>query len=135
MPVIEVDFDVFKALTARRPTEDVTENDVLRELFRLPPRRSPIVASDSPGPDDWVTKGVRLPPGTELRATYKGQTYLARVSSGALVFGGNRFNSPSAAAVNITGGPVNGWTFWECRLPGQGKWTSLKELRRKAVTT
>ena len=130
MPTIEVDFDVFKALTARRPAEDVTENDVLRQLFRLPPRTSAAEQSDSPGPEDWVTKGVRLPAGTELRATYKGQTHLARIASGALVFDGKRFNSPSAAAMAITGNPVNGWTFWECRLPGQGRWRSLKDLRR-----
>lgn len=130
MPTIEVDFDVFKALTARRPAEDVTENDVLRQLLRLPPRTSPAEQSDSPGPEDWVTKGVRLPAGTELRATYKGQTYLARITSGALVFDGKRFNSPSAAAMAITRNPVNGWTFWECRLPGQGRWRSLKDLRR-----
>jgi hypothetical protein len=130
MPTIEVDFEVFKALTARRPAEDVTENDVLRQLLRLPPRTSPAEQSDSPGPEDWVTKGVRLPAGTELRATYKGQTYLARITSGALVFDGKRFNSPSAAAMAITRNPVNGWTFWECRLPGQGRWRSLKDLRR-----
>ena len=130
MPTIEVDFDVFKALTARRPAEDVTENDVLRQLLRLPPRTAPAEQSDSPGPEDWVTKGVRLPAGTELRATYKGQTYLARIVSGALVFDGKRFNSPSAAAMAITRNPVNGWTFWECRLPGQGRWRSLKDLRR-----
>jgi hypothetical protein len=132
MPTIEVDFDVFKALTARRSTEDVSENDVLRQLLRLPQQSAPAVKSDSPRPEDWVTKGVRLPVGTELRATYKGQTYLARVTSGALLYDGQRFNSPSAAAMSITHNPVNGWTFWECRLPGQGRWTSLKELRRAA---
>ncbi len=129
MPSIEVDFDVFKALTARRPTEDVSANDVLRQLLRLPAQSAPAVKSDSPSPEDWVTKGVRLPAGTELRATYKGQVYLARVASGALTYNGKRFNSPSAAAMHITRNPVNGWTFWECRLPGQGRWTSLKELR------
>jgi Restriction Enzyme Adenine Methylase Associated/Protein of unknown function (DUF2924) len=130
MPTIEVDFDVFKALTARRSSEDVSENDVLRQLLRLPPQSTRAVNADNPGPEDWVTKGVRLPVGTELRATYKGQTYLARVASGALTYNGKRFNSPSAAAMNITRNPINGWTFWECRLPGQGRWTSLKELRR-----
>ena len=38
MPTIEVDFEVYKALIARRPTEDVSENDVLRQLLRLPPQ-------------------------------------------------------------------------------------------------
>ena len=128
MPIIDVDFEVFKALTARRPTEDVTENDVLRELLRLPRQSAPSKPQLS-APDDWVTKGVRLPAGTELRATYKGQTYLARVASGALTLNGKRFDSLSAAAVSITGSPVNGWTFWQCRLPGQSRWTGLKELR------
>lgn len=128
MPVIEVDFDVFKAITARRPREDVTENDVLRELLHLPPvgvtsRRQ------LPAAGDWLPKGVRVPAGSELRAHYKGQLHLAEVSSGALVLNGKRFESPSAGAVSITRHPVNGWTFWEVRLPGQGKWTRLKDLR------
>jgi len=131
MPSIEVDFDVFKALTARRPTEDVSENDVLRELLRLPKEPARTVRSDVPSPGDWVTKGVRVPAGTELRATYKGQTYLGRVNSGALELGGKRFDSPSAAAMSVTGHPVNGWIFWKYRLPGQGKWADLKALRER----
>lgn len=127
MPNIEVDFDVFKALTARRSSEDVTENDVLRELLRLP--RPSASKPDRPAPDDWVTKGVRLPAGTELRAVYKGHTHLARVAGGALTLNGKRFDSLSAAAVSITGNPVNGWTFWQCKLPGQTRWIGLKELR------
>ena len=130
MPAIDVDFEVFKALTARRASEEVTENDVLRQLLHLP-RSSPSTSrSAAPAADDWVTKGVRLPAGTELRATYKGQTHLARVAAGALVLDGKRFDSPSAAAMSITRHPVNGWMFWECRPPGQGKWLRLKALRR-----
>ncbi len=131
MPTIEVDFDVFKAITARRPTEDVSENDVLRDLLRLPKEPTRPVRSEIPSPGDWIAKGVRVPAGTELRATYKGQTYLARVNSGALEFSGKRFDSPSAAAMSITGHPVNGWTFWKYRLPGQGRWTDLKALRER----
>lgn len=131
MPTIDVDFDVFKALTVRRPSEDVTENDVLRQLLRLPQRSPSVLKSENPAPDDWLTKGVRLPAGTELRAIYKGRTYLARVAAGALQFDGRRFDSPSAAAMSITTHPVNGWTFWQCRLPGQGTWKLLTDLRRK----
>lgn len=131
MPTIEVDFDVFKAITARRPSEDVSENDVLRELLRLPREPTRPVRSDVLSPGDWVTKSVRVPAGTELRATYKGQTYLGRVNSGALELGGRKFDSPSAAAMSITGHPVNGWIFWKCRLPGQGKWTDLRALRQR----
>ena len=129
MRTIEVDFDVFKALTLRRPSEDVTENDVLRELLGLPTRRAvkPLDTNSTQG--DWVAKGITFPSGTEFRATYKGQTYLARVENGALVLNGQPFDSPSAAAVSITGNPVNGWTFWECRLPGRTSWQIIKALR------
>jgi len=129
MRTIEVDFDVYKALTLRRPSEDVTENDVLRELLGLPRSGKSTAAANTLAPADWVTKGVRLPAGTEFRANYKGQTYLGRVEGGALVLNGERFDTPSAAAMSITKNPVNGWTFWECRVPGRASWQILKALR------
>ncbi|MBI4205359.1 MAG: DUF2924 domain-containing protein [Betaproteobacteria bacterium] len=79
---------------------------------------------------DWIAKGVRFPAGTEFRAHHKGQTYLARVESGALVLNGKRYDSPSAAAVSITGSAVNGWRFWEGRLPGEASWKMIESLRR-----
>lgn len=130
MRTIEVDFDVYKALTMRRPSEDITENDVLRELLGLPRSSKSTPIANAPAPGDWVTKGVRLPAGTEFRANYKGQTYLGRVEGGALVLNGERFDTPSAAAMSITKNPVNGWTFWECRVPGRASWQMLKALRK-----
>jgi hypothetical protein len=126
---IDIDFDVFKAITARRHNENTSENDVLREVFGLPAKRPqavPLEGSDR----DWVTKGVRFPEGTELRARHKGRIHNARVEAGALVLDGKKFDSPSAAAISITGNPVNGWTFWECRLPGEGAWKMIKTLRK-----
>lgn len=129
MPTIQVDFDVFKALTARRASEDVTENDVLRQILGLP--RAPVTRSAGTRhkPGDWVAKGVRLPQGTEARGRYKGQLYLAEVREGALLLDGHRYDSPSAAAMAITRHPTNGWTFWEVKLPGTGEWRMLRELR------
>ena len=131
MRTIEVDFDVFKALTLRRPSESVTENEVLRKLLGLPTKHqdTPMVAGD-PAAGDWVSKGVRFPAGTEFRANHKGQTYLARVEGAALVLNGERFDTPSAAAMSITKNSVNGWTFWECRLPGRSSWQTIKGLRK-----
>jgi len=130
MRTIDVDSDVYKALTARRPSENVTENDVLRELLRLPPRQQGKMPLTIQSKGDWMAKGIRFPAGTEFRASYKGQTYLARVEDGALVLNGERFDTPSSAAMSITKSPVNGWTFWECRVPGQGSWQMIKTLRR-----
>ena len=66
-----------------------------------------------------ISKGVRFPQGTQFRASYKGQTHLAEVENGALQLNGKRYASPSAAAMSITRVPANGWTFWECRIPGR----------------
>jgi len=91
----------------------------------------PAASAPSVNAWDWIVKGVRFPAGTEFRAHYKGQTYLGRVERGALSLNGESFDTPSSAAMSITKNPVNGWTFWECRLPGQASWQILKGLRRK----
>jgi hypothetical protein len=132
MNTIEIDFDVFKALTLRRESEEVTYNDVLRDLLGLDKISKRDVKSDDITLSDgaWITKGVRFPNGTEFRANYKGQTYQGKVQNNHLVVDGKRFDSPSSAAVNITGNPVNGWIFWECRLPGKNSWQIIKSLRK-----
>lgn len=129
MQSIEVDFDVFKALTLRRTTEDVTYNDVLRHLLALNSTKRAPVGRPTAAIGGWFTKGVTFPDGTEFRATHKGQAYRGKVESGALVVNGKRFDSPSAAAVEITRRPTNGWIFWECRLPGKTSWQIIKSFR------
>lgn len=131
MHTIEVDFDVFKQLTIRRTTEDVSYNDVIRELLGLGQDKAQTSKGETDiSPNDWIAKGVRFPTDTEFRATYKGQVRTGRVEGGALIVDGKRFESPSAAAVAITGSPVNGWRFWECRLPGKPSWQPIENLRR-----
>lgn len=127
MPVINVDFEVFKELTARRQTEEMTENDVLREIFKLKKQ----VADKAPKSIGvpWVVKGVSFPAGTEFRASYKGRQFTGVVKDGALIVDGKKFSSPSAAAVAITGSAVNGWRFWECRFPESAAWKSADDFR------
>lgn len=128
---IDVDFQVFKALTNLRKTEATTYNDVLLDILKIdkevtPTNSTPATTSNG----DWLAKGVRFPAGTEFRAPYKGQTITGRIESGALVVNGNRFDSPSSAAVFVTKNSVNGWRFWECKLPGQPTWRSIETLRK-----
>jgi hypothetical protein len=127
---IPIDFDVFKALTASLETPVDSYNDVLRRLLKLG-AKSP---APSPSPTSgraWFIDGVTFPEGTEFRAKYKGQFHSARVENGALTLRGKRFDSPSPAAMTITGGNVNGWKFWECRFPGESAWKTIDGLRRK----
>ena len=131
MHTIDVDFDVFKQLTVRRETEDVTYNDVIRELLGLGKAKINSKSEiNTSSPNDWVVKGVRFLSGTEFRATYKGQVRSGQIEGGTLVVNGESYDSPSAAAVAITGSPVNGWRFWECRLPGKSSWQFIESLRR-----
>ena len=130
MTTIEIDFDVFKALTTRRPSEDVSYNDVLREILDLgAPKRAPAPANGV-AQGDWVSKGVRFPAGTEFRANYKGETHSGKVVGGALVVNGERFDTPSRAAMSITKNSVNGWDFWECKIPGKTSWQLITALRK-----
>jgi hypothetical protein len=75
---------------------------------------------------DLVLDG-RIQVGVEVVCRYRGQKYLARVtSSGHLERNGEVFSSPSHAARVVTGqASVNGWAVW--RLPDG---TPLAELRR-----
>jgi len=126
---IEIDFEVYKELTLRRESPEMTENDVLREEFGLPERSTKSQEGGDSSGKPWVWKGVKFPHGTKFRAEYKGQTYHARAEDGAMVYDGKRFKSPSPAAGAVTGNNVNGWTFWECKLPGSNEWKQMNEVR------
>lgn len=131
MHTIDVDFEVFKQLTVRRATEDVSYNDVIRELLgfgKAEPRTEEKAAIVSE--DDWVVKGVRFPATTEFRARHKGRPVTARVEGGALALNGKPYPTPSAAAFSITGNRVNGWLFWECKLPGKSTWQRMESFRK-----
>jgi len=133
MHAIDVDFEVLKALMARRATEDVTNNDVIRGLLDLP-----VVARESAAPAtsgglegrDFETKGVRFPAGTEFRGTHHGRVVGGCVENGQLVVNGEQHNSLSSAAHYITKYAVNGWDFWEYRVPG-GEWRPASAARRR----
>jgi len=127
MAMIEVDFEVFKEITARRETEEMTPNDVLRGLLGLDIKSSE--AGSTAALKGWSYKGILFPNGTEFKASYKGTMYLANVTSDQLMLDGNVMNSPSEAAMAITKTAVNGWTFWKCRFPDSRRWQKLSSLR------
>ena len=128
---ISIDFDVFKALTAKLKSPSDSYNEVLRRLLALPPSAPTVGPRSVPDSRGWVVGGATFPHGTEFRAKYKGHTYRARVENGALAFNGERYDSPSPAAMAVTRNSVNGWIFWECRVPGHSSWARIDSLRRK----
>jgi hypothetical protein len=78
-------------------------------------------------------KGKRVfpPPGTILKAKYKGAWYEATVKEGDVInFNGKDYNSPSAAGVAVLppGRTVNGWTFWRMMDPKSEEWKTMDEV-------
>lgn len=129
MPSINVDFDVFKALTALRSDESVSESDVIRRLLNAGEQAHVRPALKGPGGKVWRSKGVAFPVGTELRARYKGELHTAKVEAAGVRVGGELRSNLSLAANAVTGTTVNGWTFWEVRFPGETNWTIALALR------
>lgn len=135
---IEIDFEVFKALTSLRQSENHTYNEVLRDLLGLQKtlsrqmneRFGGLAAALGPKPNTgFVSRGLYLPDGTLLRVMYKGRTYEARIENGKWLFpDGREFTSPSGAAHAVTGTQVNGLRFWEARRPSDTEWRKLDAL-------
>jgi hypothetical protein len=129
---IDIDFDVYKALTVRRSSESDTYNDVLRGLLNLPPLEKRTRSAEPTEGMAWVSKGVVFPDGTEFRATYKGQNVTARVARGRLRGAGDKVaSSLSQAARLVTQNSVDGWSFWEVKRPSDLKWQRAGALRQK----
>jgi hypothetical protein len=122
MANIEIDFDVYKALTALRESEDVTYNDVIRSLLNI--------KTEEVKPVGWFSKGVFFPNGTEFRATFKNMPYEAKVQEKLLIYDEVIYNTLSEAAFAITKTPRNGWDFWECKVPND-RWRKCSDLRKK----
>jgi hypothetical protein len=128
MNSIEIDFDVFKELTVRRASEDVTYNDVIRDLLGLDPVTETQERTLKPG--GCTILGVHFPEGTQFRAVYKGKTHIAEIVMGRWVDdAGTVRNSPSDAARAITGTNINGWRFWLVKRPGELMWRKMDKLR------
>ena len=71
-----------------------------------------------------------LATGTELSVKFKGQQYQAQViEDGKIKFGEKIFNSPSMAAIFVTGGQKDGWIFWRYKND-KGDWVLIDELRK-----
>jgi hypothetical protein len=137
MQQIEIDFQVFKALTNLRESEHHTYNDVIRSLLGLSESDGRhliagiggALLNSGKGPNGFVASGRFLPHGTILRARYKAAAYHASIKNGAWVNeDGDEFQSASSAARAITQTNVNGLTFWEVKRPSDSDWSKLDSI-------
>jgi hypothetical protein len=82
------------------------------------------------------TREAELSVGLRLRKVFKGQERNARIEqNGIRVEGiGSVFQSPSLAAVAVTGYNTNGWTFWDYWDEKAEDWKPLDALRNQSLT-
>jgi predicted CopG family antitoxin len=147
MQQIEIDFDVYKALTALRRSESHTYNEVIRELLDIDVGKAVVgssldrIAEIGANMSDalkytkgFAARGLMLPNGTQLRATHKGSSYQATILDGKWIGeDGQSHTSPSSAASAITGNNVNGWRFWQAKRPSDIDWRNLDMLPKSSL--
>ena len=108
MTTIEIDFDIHKLIENERKSFDESKNDALRRLLRLgPPHVSPRPSKN------------------------------ADSEAGAWIIEGTKFSSPSAAAGGVartkhgTSPSLDGWKYWQAKLPGDLSWIAISVMRQK----
>jgi hypothetical protein len=148
---ITVDFEVWKTLTSKRLVEGHTYNDVIRELLGLDsvvegPDQIELLYGDFASNSvteaalgfgnlenstaGFPARGIFLPNGTVIKATYKQQQYIAEIVDGKwLDTEGKSHSSPSSAAKHVTGTSVNGLRFWSVKRPSDASWHRLDLLK------
>lgn len=139
---IEVDFDVHRCIENERRGFDESPNDALRRLLKLgQPKATATTAVSSfvASRRAWSDQGVTLPHATPVRMRYNNHTYEGQIVDGSWVIGDRRFESPSGAASGVArtkkGKPtrLDGWIYWQVKLPGEESWKPLESLRPKVT--
>ena len=128
MESIKTDLDLPYEIPSQQSFKKMSHTPVSEPSFKMG-RIHPKSSNNTVGDVSWVVDGVAFPNGTEFRCKYKGYYYHAQVCDGALMINGKKFLSPSAAAVTITRSAVDGWLFWDCKLPGDSSWVNICALK------
>lgn len=136
---IEIDFDIHQLIEMEKKGFDEPDWQALRRLLKLPPAANWPSNDLPPRPTGkpWEEDGVKLPHGTPVRMEYdRGkQIYEGVIKDGKWVINGRVFESPSGAASELAvtkkgkSTKLNGWIYWQVKLPGETKWILLKDLR------
>jgi hypothetical protein len=124
MESIKTDSDLRNGISSQQSSKKMSWGEVSETSLKME-RIHPKNSQNKVGHVSWVVDGVAFPDGTEFRCKYKGHCYYALVCEGALMINGKKFLSPSAAAVTITRNAVDGWLFWDCKLPGDSSWVNI----------
>jgi hypothetical protein len=135
---IEIDFDIHKLIEGERKNFSETPNAVLRRLLKLPVRQAMLPSKKSGAAGrSWSGEGVTLPHGTAIRMKYNRRLYEGEIVDGRWAIDGKNYDTPSgaASAVGLTKRGkktrLDGWIYWQARVPGDTTWTPISALRQE----
>lgn len=136
---IEIDFDIHKMIEAERRSFSEQPYLALRRLLKLPDLEAAVESVSTIGVP-WQEERVVIPHGSLARMEYGrgSQVYEGQFLDGALVVAGQRFKSLSAAASAVartkdgSKASLNGWKYWEVKLPGSDHYQQMEHLRHRA---
>jgi hypothetical protein len=138
---IEIDWDIHKMIEAERRGFEEFPYLALRRLLKLPPPDpfTPQAIEVASGNLPWTEEGVVVPHGSDARMKYLrgSQIYEGRFLNGRLVVNGQSFDTLSAAASALAETKdgsktnLNGWLYWKVKFPGETRWRSLSDMRRR----
>ena len=136
---IEIDFDIHKVIEAERRSFEEPPYVVLRRLLKMPlaetldTQQLPAQKVGRP----FIADGVSIPHGSLARMEYQRgqQVFEGQFLDGELVVEDKSFSSLSAAAsalaVTKQGSKtrLDGWLYWQAKLPNESKWRPLSAMR------
>ncbi|MCU1483229.1 MAG: hypothetical protein JWQ19_4015 [Subtercola sp.] len=131
---IEIDFDIHKLIEGEKKSFSESDNVALRRLLKLSVLAAAASLPATKG-REWRDEGVTFPHGTEVRMTYNKRLHIGAIEDGQWLVEGVRYSSPSAAAGGVAltkkGEKTNldGWKYWEAKLPGSIKWKPINKMR------
>jgi hypothetical protein len=101
------------------------------------PRKRTILLPE-PSPPMWrSSRGEKFLIGTQLKASYRGHNFSAKITSSGIEFNQKNYTNPSSAGiaakksigVDDSAANTNGWSFWEMQEPGSNQWVSINTVR------
>ena len=110
MRTIRISEQVYKEV-AKRGKFGETPNDVLERVFKITKTKR-----------KNHRRGLLPPDNTECRFNSYGEDVYGKIENGDLVLSIGNYSSFSTAAKVLTGKSLNGWLYWQIKLPHQDRW-------------
>ena len=119
MRTIRISEQVYKEI-AKRGKFGETPNDVLERVFKITQTES-----------QSLRRSLFPPNHTECRFNRNGEYVCGKIENGELILSIGSYSAFSTAAKALTGTSLNGWLYWEIKLPNEDRWILADSWRQR----